>query len=374
MKIETTLKDFYPLAYKKLSSIEELPLSQEIVFLSEKNWQSIKKMVQIFYQLKEDSAYQKLISKNLPEIAKQESQQNSPLMAYDFHLQTDSVKMIEVNTNASAFLLAHLLYQSFSESFENSVEELKKAFLTEWSLFNPHKKRPQIVLIDEEIEKQRMRFEFFMYQDFFKSMGWDLEILESKSLSIDEEAYLYTPEGKKIDFIYNRATDFYFDRHPKLKKAYQEKTCLILPQPRDYALLSDKKRLLDWQDLPQLQPIQKYLLKIKPFTEKTKEELWKDRKKYFFKIQQGYGGKLAYRGSSLSHNKKEELLNYESLAQEYCPPSTLTDSQGAKWKIDLRAYAYKDQVQQLIARIYQGQLTNFKAKGSGFARVKMLPR
>ena len=373
--MKNILRDFYPQAYKKLSSgnIQEAPFSQETVFLSQKNWQSIQEVVKTFYQLKEDPLYQKAVLKNMPESVKNPNQHNSPLMAYDFHIQEkDNVKLIEINTNAAAFLLANLLYQSSSKEFESSLKALKKSFLEEWKLFNPHKKTPKIVLIDEGIEKQKMQLEFFMYQDFFKSMGWDLEILESKSLSIDEEAFLYTPHQEKIDFIYNRTTDFYFENHPHLFKAYQYKSCLILPQPRDYALLSDKKRFLDWQNLHQLQVIQKHLLKTVPFDEENKENLWKNRKKYFFKIQQGYGGKLAYRGSSLSHKKREELLRYNSLAQEYVSPSILIDSQNQKWKVDLRAYAYKDQVQQVVARVYQGQITNFKAKGSGFAKVEIL--
>jgi len=385
--IQKTLKNFYPQAYRQLCFNKELPLSQEVIGLSEKNWQAIQKIVKTFYQLKQEPFYQKAALKGWHGLVKKYKGHNSPLMAYDFHIQQnfvkadspesflgkDSLKLIEVNTNASAFLLSNLLYQSSSENFKDSLEALKKSFLTEWKLFNKSKKVPKIVLIDEAVEKQKMRFEFFMYQDFFNSMGWDLEILESKSLLIDEKAFLYTPSQERIDFIYNRTTDFYFKKHPKLLKAYQAKRCLILPQPLDYALLSDKKRLLDWQNHPQLQKLQEYLLKTKLFNKESQEELWKNRKKYFFKVQQGYGGKLAYRGSSLSHKKKEELLKYESLAQEYSPPSFFIDSKGEQWKVDLRAYAYKDQVQQLIARIYQGQITNFQLKGSGFAKVKIIP-
>ena len=392
--IKKILKNSYPQAYKELSlnDEQELPFSQETVFLSEKNRQSVQKIVKKLHQLKEDPLYQEAILNYLPEAAKKNNLQNSPLMAYDFHIQQDSmtlqensnkiqqalkvqegsVKLIEINTNASAFLLANLLYQSSSENFENSLKALKKSFLKEWGLFNQKRETPKIVLIDEDIKKQKMRFEFFMYQDFFKSMGWELEILESKSLLMDEEAFLYTPSREKIDFIYNRTTDFYFEKHPKLLKAYQKQSCLILPQPRDYALLSDKKRFVDWQKLPQLESIQKYLLNTKVFNKENQEEIWKNRKKYFFKIQQGYGGKLAYRGSSLSNKKKEELLKYNSLAQEYCSPSILIDSEGKKWKVDLRVYVYKDQVQQLIARVYQGQITNFQIKGSGFAKVKIV--
>jgi len=371
MIIKNTLKKSYPKAYKEFCKINRLPLSQKIVFLNEKTENKIKKIVKSFHQLREDSIYQQAVLKENYNLIKKYKKHHSPLMAYDFHLQKDIPKLIEINTNASGFLLSNLLYQfSNNKSYKEALEALKKSFLKEWILFGSPKKKPKIVLIDENIEKQKMRFEFFMYQDFFNSIGWDLEILESKSLLIDEQACLYSPSKEKIDFIYNRTTDFYFKEHSKLLEVYKKKSCLILPQPLDYALLSDKKRFLDWQGHPQLKSIQKHLLKTQIFN--NEEEIWQVRKKYFFKAQQGYGGRLAYRGSSLSSKKRKELWEAKSLVQEYCPPSQWIDSKGDKWKMDVRAYAYRDQVQQLVARVYQGQITNFQAKGSGFAKVSRL--
>ena len=117
-----------------------------------------------------------------------------------------------------------------------------------------------------------------MYKDFFKSMGWELEILDSHDLLTDEKAFLYTPKKEKIDFIYNRTIDFYFDRHPDLAQAYKRQTCLILPQPRDYALFADKQRLVDWKqnNFPQIQSIQKHLLNIYPLTKTTQDRIWKE--------------------------------------------------------------------------------------------------
>ena len=61
-------------------------------------------------------------------------------MAYDFHLEKDTVKLIEVNTNASAFLLANLLYQSSKEEFESSLKSFKKLiFYRNGKNLNPHK-------------------------------------------------------------------------------------------------------------------------------------------------------------------------------------------------------------------------------------------
>ena len=38
-------------------------------------------------------------------------------------------------------------------------------------------------------------------------------------------------------------------------------------------------------------------------------------------------------------------------------------------KLDVRAYAYGGQIQLLAARLYQGQTTNFRTSGGGFAPV-----
>ena len=43
-------------------------------------------------------------------------------------------------------------------------------------------------------------------------------------------------------------------------------------------------------------------------------------------------------------------------------------------KIDLRNYAYRGRVQLLTARLYQGQTTNFRTPGGGFAPVLTVPR
>jgi hypothetical protein len=38
-------------------------------------------------------------------------------------------------------------------------------------------------------------------------------------------------------------------------------------------------------------------------------------------------------------------------------------------KFDVRAYAYRDEVLMLGARVYQGQVTNFRSPGGGFSAI-----
>lgn len=43
-------------------------------------------------------------------------------------------------------------------------------------------------------------------------------------------------------------------------------------------------------------------------------------------------------------------------------------------KFDVRNYVYEDAVQWVAARLYQGQTTNFRTPGGGFAPVYPGPR
>ena len=402
------LKKEYPSAYEFLGQHTWKPLFfSEFVPLSFEVYKQMEQVVKTLFQLKNRADYQKSLSMDIPDTALKQQKQDSVLMAYDFHIKEEEPKLIEVNTNASSFLLVNSLYQFKNLSYKKAQEDLKKSFQSEWEKFNKHKrdnkiregmeksgrearrgkesemdkknkksKAPQkTVLIDEDTLNQKMAIEFFMYKDFFQSMNWPFEICDSRSLKTDDEGYLYTSGGDRVDFVYNRSTDFYFEDHPHLAKAYLKGTCAISPNPREYYLLSDKNRLCDlfYQKDRRLE-----LNRIKnniPFSEilnpENRNKAWASRKKYFFKIHRGYGGKLAYRGAGLTHKKFDELCNLKSLIQEFIPPSVIKDSKGTEWKTDFRAYVYENKIQQLTARCYQGQLTNFRQEGSGFACVNV---
>ncbi|MGE5116247.1 MAG: hypothetical protein ACM3N6_07115, partial [Betaproteobacteria bacterium] len=67
----------------------------------------------------------------------------------------------------------------------------------------------------------------------------------------------------------------------------------------------------------------------------------------------------------------------EILAGDYVAQSLLAPGQrvvdegegGQVMKFDLRAYVYSGAVQWVAARLYQGQTTNFRTPGGGFAPV-----
>lgn len=61
------------------------------------------------------------------------------------------------------------------------------------------------------------------------------------------------------------------------------------------------------------------------------------------------------------------------VAQAVVPPSERhTGRDATPLKVDLRCYAYRGQALLYAARLYQGQTTNFRTTGGGFAPVLTL--
>ena len=68
----------------------------------------------------------------------------------------------------------------------------------------------------------------------------------------------------------------------------------------------------------------------------------------------------------------ESALEQYANAQAIAPPSERTiklDGERVQRKVDVRLYAYDGSIQIAAARLYQGQTTNFRTPGGGFAPV-----
>jgi hypothetical protein len=113
-----------------------------------------------------------------------------------------------------------------------------------------------------------------------------------------------------------------------------------------------------------------------PRTEEVTSEnaaaFWATRKQWFFKPVAGFGGKAAYRGDKLTRRVFKEIARSGFIVQAVIPPSERrlwVDGVEQRLKLDLRNYVYRDAVQLVSARLYQGQATNFRTRGGGFAAV-----
>ena len=105
------------------------------------------------------------------------------------------------------------------------------------------------------------------------------------------------------------------------------------------------------------------------------EQWWAERKQWFFKPVNGYGSKGAYRGDKLTKRVFGEIMNGDYVAQKLAVPgerSVSLKDEVASLKYDVRCYVYAGHIQLIAARLYQGQTTNFRTQGGGFAVVRML--
>lgn len=105
------------------------------------------------------------------------------------------------------------------------------------------------------------------------------------------------------------------------------------------------------------------------------DAFWAERKQWFFKPRAGYGSRAAYRGDKLTKRVFAQIAQGEAgayIAQALVRPSERwlrVDGVEQPFKVDLRNYVYRDRVQLVSARLYQGQTTNFRTPGGGFAAV-----
>ena len=354
-KLSEQLKEKYPQSNITLSQAQGC-ISPFKISLNNQTTGQIKNAIRDIYQWsrKKESSYS-------PDI-----DNYSVLMAYDFHIDSENnARLIEINTNASGFLITDLIREAHGIDNSKNLEKLKDSFIQEWKLFSKKDSSPQkIIITDEDIKNQKNYIEFLMYQQLINQWGWDCELLDADQI-ISEGKGIQTPQGEPIDFLYSRLTDFYLKRYDKIKKAYEEKQVCLSPNPKEYFLLANKKNLCElYSETPDDSSLKKVLIETCLF----QTHLWENRKQFFFKPIESYGGKGSYNGKSISKIKFQTLKHY--IAQKFIPPMNWTHPiTQEQWKVDIRAYAYRNQIHQIGGRIYQGQLTNFQTPESGFCLV-----
>jgi hypothetical protein len=92
----------------------------------------------------------------------------------------------------------------------------------------------------------------------------------------------------------------------------------------------------------------------------------------FFKPAGGHGSKAVYRGDKVTKRVWSEIVRGGYVAQAFAPPSERMirlDGIAEPRKMDVRLYTYDGQILLTAARLYQGQATNFRTLGGGFAPV-----
>jgi hypothetical protein len=187
-----------------------------------------------------------------------------------------------------------------------------------------------------------------------------------------------------VNLVYNRLTDFLLEHAQvsAIRDAYLANAVVLTPHPQAHALYADKRNLALLTDPAELKAmqvpenIQQILLQGIPRTEVVElahaDRLWSERKRLFFKPASGYGSKAAWRGDKITKRVWSVILAGDYVAQSIIPPAERLaqgDVAPLVFKYDLRNYVYDGSVQWVAARLYQGQTTNFRTPGGGFAPV-----
>jgi hypothetical protein len=311
---------------------------------------------------------------------------------YDFHLNSDGAHLIEINTNAGGGFLNALLIDSQREAGlpgteaaeENLDHVFLDMFLNEWRLARGNAPLQTVAIVDEQPESQYLYPEFLLAQRMFERAGIAAHIADPAAFQAGSGG-LYL-DNQKIDLVYNRLTDFSLQQQPALRQAYLDGSAVVTPSPAHYARYADKRNLArltntnelrtlgaSEADIATLQAGIPHTIIVKVEMEET---LWQDRKQWFFKPNRGYGSKGAYRGEKLTKRVFAEILQGDYVAQRLAPPGErsvcVNGAEPGSLKYDVRCYVYDRRVQLVAARLYQGQTTNFRTPGGGFAPVRVI--
>ena len=365
------------------------------VFVSRGHVDAMAELIRAVETVVALSAYRESLAW-MPEIARFDSGARGVFMGYDFHLGPQGPRLIEINTNAGGAMLNAVLGRAQRAcceevaALENGpipAAALEQAFVdmfaAEWRAGGRAGLPRRIAIVDDEPQRQFLYPEFLLFAQLFRRFGIDGVVLAPEALAFDGE--VLRDAAGPIDLVYNRLTDFALEApaHAALRASYLAGAAVVTPHPRAHALYADKRnlslltdgaRLRSWGVAP---PVVETLLRGVARTEvvhaDAAERLWTGRRQLFFKPASGHGSKAAYRGDKLTKRVWAEILAGDYVAQELVPPSERRTGPESSMKVDVRNYVYAGEVQLLAARLYQGQTTNMRTAGGGFAPVLTTP-
>jgi hypothetical protein len=341
--------------------------------------------------------YRQAALEHAPALANVDPPTHGVSMGFDFHIAPDGPKLIEINTNAGGAFLNAVVRGAQIECCDAANESLNtqrtrpqlegdivSMFENEWRLARGERPLRTIAIVDENPQAQYLYPEFKLAKSLFEARGFIAHIVDPSELTMDGDRLRARDAG--IDLVYNRLTDFYFQdpKHQILRAVYERDLAVVTPHPRAHALYANKRNLALLSDAGSLELAGAsresidVLLRGIPTTREVsgcEDSWWQARKNWFFKPHSGFGSRGTYRGDKLTRRVFTEVMKGEYIAQELTPP-------GERWrsaihgkdifKVDVRCYVYAGHIQLMAARLYQGQTTNFRTAGGGFAAVHVV--
>ena len=368
--------------------------SRQPVFVSRQQAERIAQLIGAIESVIALPAYREAVLADAPEIARHDPGTRSVFFGYDFHVGENGIALIEINTNAGGALLNAALARAQdpcaalagaaqgTHGARQLETEIVAMFREEWRLGGTGGPLGSVAIVDADPASQYLYPEFLLFRKLLQRHGITAVIAAPGDLRWDAGRLWHgaTP----IDLVYNRMTDFMFEAPDSaaIRAAYLARAAVVTPHPHAHALYADKRNLAILSDRARLAALgvpaatQQILLAGIPHTELVHSgdaaRLWGLRRQRFFKPAAGYGGRAAYRGDKLTRRAWDEILGGVYVSQAFVAPSERTVSTPSgpeSLKFDLRAYCYAGKVQWHAARVYQGQATNMRTPGGGFAAV-----
>jgi hypothetical protein len=374
--------------------------SAQPVFVSRRHLDRMSQGITAIESVVASDAYREVALARVPDLARiVHGSRSGVFLGYDFHLRNDRLGLIEINTNAGGAMLNAVLARAqrsccaatdplvpTSESIAELEAGIVAMFRREWHLAGRTAPLRRIAIVDEAPQQQYLYPEFLLFKRLFERYGIAAVITDPGSLEASDTGLHH--QGLPVDLVYNRLTDFYFasGSAEALRDAWLRGTSVITPHPHAHALYADKRNLALLSDEAELKALgvdartREVLLDTIPETRIVNParatEIWDARRHLFFKPFAGYGSRAAYRGDKLTRSVWQQIIQGDYVAQSIVMPGErlVGAQQSAQvMKFDLRNYVYDGAVQWVAARVYQGQTTNFRTPGGGFAPVFSTP-
>jgi hypothetical protein len=379
------------------SASAALPFAgRTVISLAPAHYEVLRRTVRAAFRLAHGAPWRARVDAEAPPHLCFEPGNHGVFMGYDFHLGPDGPRLIEINTNAGGALVNGLHTAALCDPvklaclcaellpLETMEERLVRQFTAELEAARgPGARLRSAAIVDDQPERQFLRAEFELVRELFERRGIEAAVGDTSELVFRDGAL--SLRGRTLDLVYLRDTDFTLDtpRAAVLRTAYLAGAVVVTPSPREYALLGDKRRLA-WLSSPatlrelgaeagELELLAEVVPETRLVAELEPDALWRDRRTWVFKPATAFGSRAVYRGDKISRRRFDEVRAQPGyLAQRRVEPGEVEveTSEGPRaMKFDVRAYAYRDEILLLGARVYQGQVTNLRSPGGGFSAI-----
>lgn len=379
----------------------EIPYAgSTIIGLGADHFAAIQRTVRLLFGLARAPSYQAALAASADAVTAHTPGNFGVFMGYDFHVTSSGPRLIEVNTNAGGALLNGLHTAALCDpaklacvcsdllSVGDLERDLVDTFRAEYAAARAGQRDggtlARIAIVDDAPARQFLAPEFALFRALFANAGIEARVADTRELAPRAGGGLALGDWP-VQLVYLRDTDFALasDRTRALRAAYLADEVVVTPSPREHFLLADKRRLALFSSPETLAAFgvgaddARFLAEVVPETrllaELDPERAWAERASWVFKPAAAFGSRAVYRGDKISRKKFAEIAAESGyVAQRHAPPGLVhveTTDGPREMKFDVRAYAYRDRVLLLGARVYEGQVTNLRSPGGGFSAI-----